>query len=85
MTNIDDITELIRRQLVLSEPDREQANRNLVVLVRQVEQLMTAGPDTDVVQWSICDDCGASVTDELIHPDGAGWDDDGNFQCSDCR
>ncbi len=49
-----------------------------------VEQMMTRRPHP-FVEWMICDECGAAVCTELIDPDGAGWIDDGTFNCSSCR
>jgi hypothetical protein len=83
--SIDDITELIRHDLVLSATNNEQAESNLRVLLRHVERMLTARPAMSAVQWMICDGCGASVSSELIDADGAGHTDDGSFRCSSCR
>jgi hypothetical protein len=82
--DINDITELIRYHLVASAVDDAAADRNLAQLTGNVEQMMTTRPQ-HFVEWIVCDDCGASVCTELIDPDGAGWTDDGGFNCSSCR
>jgi hypothetical protein len=84
MYTITDITELVRYHLVLSVDNDERADANLAQLIRNVEQMMTRRPH-HFVEWMTCDECGASVSTELIDPDGAGWVADGGFNCSECR
>jgi hypothetical protein len=81
---VGDITELIHHHLVLSEVDDKAADLNLAQLVRNIEAMMTRQPH-HFVEWMTCDDCGTSVSTELIDPDGAGWATDGGFYCTSCR
>jgi hypothetical protein len=55
------------------------------VLLRNVESMFTTRSPHRFIEWMTCDGCGASVSTELIGPDGAGWTDDGGFECSSCR
>lgn len=82
--DIDDITELVRYHVALAYDDTEVADGKLAQLMRNIEQMMTRIPH-HFIEWITCDDCGASVCTELIDPDGAGWTDDGTFNCSSCR
>jgi hypothetical protein len=81
---LDDITELIRYHLVLSEETDEKADANLARLLRSIEQ-MVAAPRPEPVYWRACEACYAWVSSELIGPDGAGEAADGGFYCTSCR
>jgi hypothetical protein len=79
-----EIAELVRYHLVLSADNDEQADASLAQLMHNVEQMMTRRSH-HFVEWMTCDECGASLSTELIDPDGAGWLADGGFNCSECR
>jgi cytochrome c5 len=81
---IDDITELIRYHLVLSEESVEKADANLAQLMRDIEE-MVAAPRGEPVYWRACEACFAWVSSELIGLDGAGEAADGGFYCTSCR
>jgi len=82
---VDDITELIRYHLVVSAQDDGAADSNLVKLMHDVKSMVTTFDIDEPLQWMVCEDCGASVSSELIGPDGAGESDDGGFCCTSCR
>lgn len=81
---VTDITELIYYHLVLGEPDDYRADQNIAELLRNIESMCTR-PLREPITWSTCEGCGASVSSELIGPDGAGDCADGGFYCSECR
>ncbi len=81
--NLDDITDLIRYHLVVSAPDDERADNNLILLVGEIERMATR-PLRRPVEWVFCDRCGTSVDTDLIDPDGHHYADDGDFLCADC-
>jgi len=83
MYNVTDITELVRHHLVLSVDNDEKADANLAQLIHNIDQ-MFSGP-AEPHYWMVCEGCAASVSSELIGPDGAGEADDGGFYCTSCR
>lgn len=83
--SVDDITELIRYHLVVSVQDDAAADNNLVKLLHHVKLMITTFDIDETLTWMVCEDCGASVSSELIGPDGAGESDDGGFYCTSCR
>ena len=80
---ITDIEELVEYHLVVSAPDDDVAQTNLVQLVQKLEQLAPR-PLYREATWVFCDRCGCSVDTDLIHPDGHHYSDDGDFYCADC-
>jgi hypothetical protein len=85
MHNVTDITEIIRHHLVFAVNDDEVADHNLAQLMRNIEQMVTTPRWHEPIYWIVCEECGASVSSELVGPDGAGECDDGGFRCSECR
>jgi hypothetical protein len=83
MYNVTDITELVRHHLVLSVDNDDVADANLAQLMLNIEQMFSRPAEPHY--WVVCERCGASVSSELIAPDGAGEADDGGFYCSECR
>jgi len=80
---VTDITELIRHHLALSEVNDDRADLNLYQLARNIDQMFSRPSEPH--DGAVCEGCGASVSSELIGPDGAGETADGGFNCSSCR
>jgi hypothetical protein len=85
MYSVTDLTELIRRHVVLSADDTEQVDVNLAQLMRNIEQMITTPRWHEPIYWMACEDCGAWVSSELFGPDAAGGGEDGGFRCTECR
>lgn len=82
--SVDDIAELIRYHLVLSEDNDDQADRNLTALIGRVESMMTRRPSLTPIEWYHCDRCGCSVDADILAEDGSNFTPDGDFLCSSC-
>jgi hypothetical protein len=82
--SVDDITELIRHHLLLSDDDNDRTVSDLLRLTANIAELMHE-PLKRQPGWVVCEGCGAWVGTELIGPNGAGYTLHGVFNCSDCR
>ena len=82
--SVEDLTELIRHNLIFSEIDPDRSFRNLAQLTANIDQLMHE-PLTSEGGWVACESCGAWVGTELIGSNGAGYTMDGAFNCASCR
>jgi hypothetical protein len=51
---VDDLTELIRYHLVLSEKTDDRADANLAQLMRNIEEMLAA-PHPEPVYWRACE------------------------------
>lgn len=80
---VSDLAELVEYHLVVSAPDHEAAQSNLLDLVHRIETI-APHPLWRETSWVFCDRCGCSVDTDLIHPDGHHYSDDGDFYCEDC-
>jgi hypothetical protein len=82
-STVSEIAELVQYHLVVSAPDDDAAQSNLLDLVRRIDDLAPR-PLWREATWVFCDCCGCSVDTDLIHPDGHHYAEDGDFYCADC-
>jgi hypothetical protein len=82
---VNEITELVRYHLVAAAPDDEAADRNLLRIMQDAGAMLAVPVSHEPMHWTVCEECGAWVSSELIDPDGAGECEDGGFYCTSCR
>ncbi len=80
--SVDDLIELIRYHLVLSEESRQAADANLMRLFAGISSMATH-PLVHTAQWLFCDRCGCAVDTDVVADDG-NWTADAEFLCSSC-
>jgi hypothetical protein len=81
--SVEDVIELIRYHVVLSEDSPQAADANLarlVVGIRSMETHCSAQPGESL----FCDRCGCTVDTTVLAHDGSNWTPDGDFLCSTC-
>lgn len=84
MYTVEDIAELIRHHLVLSEENSDRVQSDLAELVSRIETMGYRPPVPEPILWHFCDTCGCAVDVDVLASDGSNFTADGGFHCSDC-